>query len=363
MSEKRDYYEVLGVDKNATQDEIKKAYRKKAIQYHPDKQKGKSEQEVKDAEEKFKEIGEAYEVLGNKEKRAEYDQFGFSGREGQGFDINMDEIMKQMMRNMRGFSGFDDFDGFGGRNARRKGTSGKINVFLTLEEAFSGVKKRGVYKRDVVCTHCGGTGAKSKDDIKVCPHCGGSGKSVKAFKNGMSVFQTVTTCQHCGGTGHVIENKCPYCHGSGFEKEEKEVVLDIPAGVDDGMTMLLEGYGNVDCENCEPGDLIVILHVKENEMFDRKGNNLYAMVEIPIVDCLLGTSQTIEGIDGKKYKFKVEPGTSSGEQLVIEGKGMSIMNSNKRGDLVVIIKHKMPAALNDAEKSLLKQLKDMPNFK
>ena len=362
--QKRDYYEVLGVDKNATKDEIKKAYRKKAIKYHPDKQNGKSESEIHEAEEKFKEIGEAYEVLSDDNKRAEYDQFGFNGRDGTGFNVDIDEIMRRMMRNMGGgfgFKGFDDFEDGHGR--QRVGSSVRINIYISLEEAFSGVKKKGKYKRRVVCKHCNGTGADSDSDFDTCPNCGGSGHITNSFRNGMSVFQSVSTCPNCGGSGHIIKKKCHVCGGNGFVEEEQEITIDVPAGIDNGMAISYEGRGNIDCKDCIPGNLIVNFHVKEHEKFDRRGNNLYVLKEISLIDCILGCQSEVVGIDGKKYKFNISGGTSNGEQLEIKGKGMTELNSYKRGDLIVIIKHVIPTKLNDDEIKLLKKLKEMPNFK
>lgn len=355
--EKRDYYEVLGVEKTASQEEIKKAYRKKAVKYHPDKQSGKTKEEIAEAEEKFKEVGEAYEVLGNPEKRKEYDQFGFAGRNGNGFDIDLEEVMRQMMRNMMFNNEGRNYDNV------RKGSNIRINLYLTLEEIYNGVQKKGKYKRKVRCKHCNGTGAYSVNDKKVCPTCNGTGRMVNMYKNGFSIFRSETICSNCGGSGYIITKKCNKCNGLGYIEEESEVTVNVPVGVEDGMTMVIDGKGNDDVENGECGDLIVIFRVKEHSVFDRRSSTLYAMKEIPVLDCITGSESEIKGIDGKIYKFSIPKGTCSGDQLKIEGKGMKRLQSNERGDLFIIIKEKMPQNLTNEEISLIEKLKKMKNFK
>ena len=361
MAEKRDYYEVLGVNKTASNDEIKKAYRKLAVQYHPDKQHGKSEEEKKKAEEQFKEVAEANEVLSDPQKRAEYDQFGFSGRSGQGFDVNMDDIMEQMMR-MHGFG--NPFHDRAQQYQRfRKGDDIRIPLTISLEDVFNGAHRTGKYKRKIKCPDCNGKGTHNEKDIKECPHCHGSGTYREVIRQGNMIFQSDIPCPYCGATGRIIANPCPKCHGEGLISVDETVEIDVPKGVEENMAITFNGMGNFPQGEGVPGDLIVIIRIKSNGVFDKQGATLYAMKEVSVVDCILGTNSTIKGIDGNVYKFKVRQGTMNGEQYRIAGKGLPIFNTDKRGDLIVIIKQNMPKNLTSKEIELLKKLKEMPHFK
>lgn len=362
MAEKRDYYEVLGVSKTASNDEIKKAYRKKAVLLHPDKQHGKTEEEKKKAEEEFKEVAEANEILSDPQKRAEYDQFGFAGRNGQGFNVNMDDIMEQMMR-MHGFG-----NPFGGgqqfyQQRIRKGSDIRIQLVLTLEDVFNGVHKTGKYKRNVTCPDCNGRGTKNPNDVKECPHCHGTGMYRETMRQGNMIFQNEMPCPYCNASGKVVSNPCHKCNGEGVITTEETIEIDIPKGVEENMAITFNGMGNMPQGEGIPGDLMAVIKIKQHENFDRQGSTLYAMHNISVIDCILGSNSTVKSIDGNIYKFKIRQGTMNGEQYRIAGKGLPIMNTDKRGDLIVIIKQKMPNSLNTEEIELLDKLKEMPHFK
>ncbi|MBO8454312.1 MAG: DnaJ domain-containing protein, partial [Bacteroidetes bacterium] len=311
MAEKRDYYEVLGVDKNATVDEIKKAYRKKAIQYHPDKNPGD-----KEAEEKFKEAAEAYSVLSDPDKRAKYDQFGHAGLGGQpgpdfsgGFgDLN--DILRDLFGGgFGGFSGFGGFGGFGGGNGRSsqsqrvyKGRDIRVRVKMTLEEIARGAEKEISLERNVPCQDCGGKGARNSADIKPCPACKGTGQ-VKRVVNGI-FGQTVTysTCQQCGGEGKIVTNPCRTCGGTGLVRKKETVKVNIPAGVENGMQLTIRGGGHAAKNNGINGDLLVLIEEIEHPDFKREGNNLTYAKVISVIDAMLGATVEIPCIDGN-YKI------------------------------------------------------------
>lgn len=359
MAEKRDYYEVLGVSKTASNDEIKKAYRKLAVQLHPDKQHGKSEEEKKKAEEQFKEVAEANEVLSDPQKRAEYDQFGFAGRSGQGFNINMDDIMEQMMR----MHGFNPFGGHYHQQRINKGSDIRIQLVITLEDVFSGVHKTGKYKRKVTCPDCDGKGTKNVNDIKMCPHCQGTGVYRETMRQGNMIFQNEMPCPYCNASGKVITNPCSKCHGEGLITTEETIEIDIPKGIEENMAITFQGMGNMPQGDGIPGDLIAVVRIKTHDNFDKQGATVYAMHNVSVIDCILGTNSTVKGIDGNVYKFKIRQGTMNGEHYRIAGKGLPIINSDKRGDLIVMIKQEMPKALTNEEIELLNKLKEMPHFK
>lgn len=359
MAEKRDYYEVLGVDKTASLDEIKKAYRKLAIEYHPDKNQGKTEEEKKISEEKFKEVAEAYEVLSDDNRRAEYNQFGFGGSTGGGFNMDMEEIIRRMQA-MHGFGG----NPFGGRvNQVRQGTDIRIPLEITLENVYSGVHKTGKYKRKVTCPDCNGVGVINGSDIKVCPHCQGSGMYREVSRQGNMVFQTETICPHCQGKGKIITNPCHTCHGEGLITIDESVEIDVPKGVEDNMSIAFRGLGNMPQGDGIAGNLIIVIRIKPHDFFDKKGSSTFIMKEVSILDCILGVNSTVLAIDGNLYKFKIRQGTTNGEHYRIAGKGLPIINSDKRGDLIVMIKQVLPTHLNQEEIELLNKLKEMPHFR
>ena len=290
---KRDYYEVLGVSKDATDDELKKAYRKLAIKYHPDKNPGD-----KEAEEKFKEAAEAYDVLRDKDKRARYDQFGHAGVDGQGgfgggAGMNMDDIFS-MFGDIFG-GGFGGFGGFGSRSNGRgkrvnKGGNLRIRVKLTLEEIEQGVEKKIKVKKYVECSSCKGSGAKAGSEKITCSHCGGSGVIIQVQRTILGNMQTQTTCPHCNGEGTIIKDKCPDCRGEGIVQSEEIVEIKIPAGVQDGMQLAMRGLGNAGARNGINGDLIVVIEEVKHEIFERDGNNLCMQTYITFSEAVQGST-------------------------------------------------------------------------
>ena len=371
MAEKRDYYEVLGVNKNATVDEIKKAYRKKAIQYHPDKNPGD-----KEAEEKFKEAAEAYSVLSDPDKRAKYDQFGHAGLGGQagpdfsgGFgDLN--DILRDLFGGgFGGFSGFGGFGGFGGGSGRSsqsqrvyRGRDIRVRVKMTLEEIAKGAEKEISLERNVPCQDCGGKGTRNSSDIKVCPACKGSGQ-VKRVVNGI-FGQTVTysTCQQCGGEGKIVTNPCRTCGGTGLVRKKETVKVNIPAGVENGMQLTIRGAGHAAKNNGVNGDLLVLIEEVENPDFRREGNNLTYTKVISVMDAMLGATVEIPCIDGT-YKIKVEPGTQSGTVVRLKGKGLPAVNGYGTGDLYVRLMVWIPKKLGRSEKELFESMRNNDSFR
>ena len=371
MAEKRDYYEMLGVNKNATVDEIKKAYRKKAIQYHPDKNPGD-----KEAEEKFKEAAEAYSVLSDPDKRAKYDQFGHAGLGGQagpdfsgGFgDLN--DILRDLFGGgFGGFSGFGGFGGFGGGSGRSsqsqrvyRGRDIRVRVKMTLEEIARGAEKEISLERNVPCQDCGGKGTRNSSDIKVCPACKGSGQ-VQRVVNGI-FGQTVTysTCQQCGGEGKIVTNPCRTCGGTGLVRKKETVKVNIPAGVENGMQLTIRGAGHAAKNNGVNGDLLVLIEEVENPDFRREGNNLTYTKVISVMDAMLGATVEIPCIDGT-YKIKVEPGTQSGTVVRLKGKGLPAVNGYGTGDLYVRLMVWIPKKLGRSEKELFESMRNNDSFR
>jgi molecular chaperone DnaJ len=366
MATKRDYYEILGVPRTATEEEIKKAYRKLAIQYHPDKNPGN-----KEAEEKFKEINEAYEVLSDKEKRARYDQFGHVGvgssaasdGMGRGFyggaNINMEDI----------FSHFEDifgggFGGFGGTSSRRRrtarGSDIKISVKLTLEEIATGVTKKIKIKKQVQCNACNGTGAKN-GRMNTCPTCKGSGVFVKVQQTILGTMQTRSTCPTCGGTGSIPSEKCSVCNGIGTTLGEEIVSFNIPAGVENGMEISLRGKGHAAPNGGIPGDLIIQIEEVPHPHFKREGNNLIYHLFLSFPDAALGTQVEVPTLDGKA-RVKIEPGIQSGKLLRLKGKGLPSINGYGKGDIIIDVNVYTPTQLTPEEKKILESLRNSKNF-
>ena len=365
---KRDYYEVLGVDKNASSDDLKKAYRKLALKYHPDRNPGD-----KEAEEKFKEAAEAYDVLSNPDKKARYDQFGHAGLDGQGGfsggGMNMDDIFSQFgdifgdfFGGRGGFGGFGGFGGRqqGGRRAVSRGTNLRIKVKLTLEEIDSGTEKKIKVNKYVPCKQCGGTGARS-NSYETCPHCHGTGVVTQIQRTILGQMQTQTTCPHCGGEGRIIKDKCPECHGDGIVKSEEIITINIPAGVSDGMQLSMSGKGNAGPRGGVPGDLIILVEEVPNENFERQDNNLFHNAYVTFSEAAMGATIEIPTLHGKA-RVKIESGTPSGKILRLKGKGLPDVNGYARGDLLVAINVWVPKSLTKEEKAILEQLKTMPNF-
>ena len=367
MAEKRDYYEVLGVDRNASADEIKKAYRKLAIKYHPDKNPGD-----KEAEEKFKEAAEAYSVLSDQEKRARYDQYGHSAVEGSGPDFSggfgdINDFLNTIFGSAfgGGFSGFGGgFSGFGGGRQQRvyKGRDIRVRVKLTLEEIAKGASKEVSIEKYVPCPDCAGKGAKNSSDIKTCPACKGTGQVSRVTSTFLGQSVSYSTCQQCGGEGRIINNPCHTCSGSGLVRKRVSVTVNIPAGVEAGMQMKLTGEGHAAKNNGINGDLLVVIDEEQHPDFRRDGADLYYTKVVSIPEAILGTEFEIAGIDGP-VKVKVEPGTQSGTELKFRGRGLPMLNSYGKGDLYVTIGVWVPKKLSRSEKEIFESLQKSESFK
>lgn len=380
MAEKRDYYEVLGVSKNASDDEIKKAYRKMAIKYHPDRQTDKSEAEKKAAEEKFKEAAEAYSVLSDAEKRQKYDQFGHSmGPQGfgggAGFGgaggMSMEDIFAafgDIFGGRRGgYSnfGFEDIGGgFGGRSPRKqvnKGTDLRITVKMTLKDIMNGVTKKLKIPRLVSCNHCQGTGAKDGTAFHTCSRCHGSGYVTHVEQTIIGPMQSQAVCPECNGEGKIISQSCSYCSGSGVEKKEDVVEFTIPAGVTDGMVLTMRGKGNAPRHGGVNGDLLIVIQEEKDPSLIRDGNDLIYNLMLDIPTAALGGSVEIPTVDGRA-RMKIPAGTQPGKVLRLRGKGLPQMNSNIKGDLLVNVMVYIPENLTDAEKAAIESLRNQPNI-
>lgn len=365
---KRDYYDVLGVAKSASAEEIKKAYRKLAIKYHPDKNP-----DDKSAEDKFKEAAEAYEVLSSPEKKQRYDQFGHAGVGGAagggygGGGMNMEDIFSQFGDIFGGGgSPFDSFFGGGGqsRGGRRvaKGSNLRIKVKLTLEEIANGAEKKIKVNKQVSCKTCDGTGAKDKGSVSTCKTCGGSGSVRRVTNTILGQMQTTATCPTCHGSGQQITAKCGSCHGNGTVRGEETISINIPAGVSEGMQLSMAGKGNAAPNGGIPGDLIILIEEIPHENLKREGNNVVYDLHVSIPDAALGASVEVPTIDGKA-KIKIEPGTQSGKLLRLKGKGIPEVNSYHRGDQIIHVNIWTPKALNSEERALLEKLRESANFK
>lgn len=363
---KRDYYEILEVSKNATAEEIKKAYRKKAIKYHPDKNQGD-----KAAEEKFKEAAEAYEVLSNAEKRQRYDQFGHAGvggAAGGGFGggMSMDDIFSHFGDIFGGgFGGFSGFGGFGGssRGGRRvnKGSNLRVKVKLNLQEIANGAEKKIKVKKFVECNSCNGSGAADSSSYSNCSTCHGTGQVTRISNTILGQMQTSSTCPTCGGDGKIITNKCVSCAGEGIVKDEEVISLNIPAGVEEGMQLSVSGKGNAARRGGINGDLLVLIEEEKHPELIRDGNNLIYSLNISVPDAILGVPVEIPTVEGK-VKVKVEPGTQPGKILRLRGKGLPEINSYGRGDLLVQIQVYIPKNVSKDERKALEKLQTAENF-
>jgi molecular chaperone DnaJ len=367
---KRDYYEVLEVTKDSTADEIKKAYRKKAIQYHPDKNPGD-----KEAEEKFKEAAEAYDVLSNPEKRARYDQFGHAGMSGAagnggpfGGGMSMDDIFSMFGDVFGGhgsFGGFSGFGGFGGGQQQRRyrGSDLRVKVRLNLKEVATGAEKKFKLKKYVVCNHCHGSGAEGSSGSETCPTCRGSGSVIRNQQTILGTMQTRTTCSTCNGEGSVIKNKCKVCGGDGVVHGEELVSVQIPAGVAEGMQLSMSGKGNAGKHNGVPGDLLIQVQEEPHPELIRDENDLIYNILLSFPVAALGGTVEIPTIDSR-VKVKIDPGTQPGKVLRLRGKGLPSLNGyHDTGDLLVNISVYVPELLNKEEKSMLEKLEHAENFK
>ncbi len=365
---KRDYYEVLGVAKTASADEIKKAYRKIALQYHPDRNPGD-----KDAEEKFKEAAEAYDVLSNTDKRAQYDRFGHAGMSGGGGfggggfgggGMRMEDIF-QNFGDIFGDDMFGSFFGGGGRQGgRRQGTRGanlRVKLKMNYAEIANGANKKIKVKKYVSCDVCQGSGAKDKSSVQTCNTCGGSGQVRRVQNTFLGQMQTVTTCPTCNGEGTQITAKCGNCKGEGRVYGEETLSLDIPAGVQEGMQLSMSGKGNAGERGGAPGDLLILIEEEKHPSLKRHDLDVVYHLHISFPEAVLGTSVEVPTIDGKA-KIKIPAGTQSGKIFRLKGKGFPAFQSYEKGDELVEVNVWSPQNLTPEEKDMLEKLKQSPNF-
>jgi len=366
---KRDYYEILGVSKNASGDEIKKAYRKLAMQYHPDRNPGN-----KDAEEKFKEAAEAYEVLSDPEKRRRFDQFGHAGMKGTDFreytDINDIFNSFRDIFSGSGFGGgiFDDF--FGGSTStrsRRRGSTGqpgsdlRVNLKLTYEEIAAGVSKKIKIKRHKKCGECNGTGADKGSSLETCSACNGSGEVRQVSRSVFGQFVNIATCSNCSGEGKVVKTPCLTCKGDGRLAEESTISVNIPAGVSNGNYLTLRGEGNVGKRNGPAGDIVVVIEEKSHEVFTRNGDDIIYELYLSIPEAILGGEVEVPTLNGRA-KIKIDAGISPGKILRMKNKGFPNLNGYKTGDQLIYVNVFIPDKLSPKEKEMVKSMMESPNF-
>ena len=369
MAEKRDYYEVLGVNKNATDDELKKAYRKLAKKYHPDANQDNKEE----AEAKFKEVNEAYENLSDPQKRKMYDQFGHAG--AQGFGGAGGPFGGQggyYSYNGSGFDGFGDLGdifssifggGFGGgrgssskKQGPRKGTDLNVRLDISFEQAFSGVEKEIIVTRDEECNLCHGTGAKPGTSPIKCPTCHGTGQVTQVQNTILGQMQTTRTCNECHGTGEVISDPCGNCNGKGTVRKQPKIKVKIPAGIDDNQTVVLRGEGEPGKKGGPKGDLYITVRIKRHSLYTRKGNNVFCEIPITITQATLGAELEIPMVDGSKEKYKIPEGTQTGTKFTIRNKGFKSINSSSIGDFIFTVTVQTPKRLTKDQRELLIQL-------
>ena len=368
---KKDFYEILGVSKSSTQDEIKKAYRKVAMQFHPDKNPGD-----KASEEKFKEAAEAYEILSDTDKRAQYDRFGHQafgqgrGSGGGGFSgggMNMDDIFSQFGDVFGDESPFGSFFGGGakrsgtGRSRGVRGSNLRIKIKLNYEEMAKGASKTVKVKKYVLCTTCAGSGAKDKNSVQTCNTCGGSGQVRRVQSTFLGQMQTVTTCSTCNGEGSTITNKCTPCKGEGRVYGEETVTIEIPAGVQEGMQLSMNGKGNAGERGGSNGDLIILIEEEAHAHLHRDGLNVAFELHITFSDAVFGTQVEVPTIDGKA-KIKIPPGTQSGKIFRLKGKGFPSVNSYEKGDQLIHVSIWTPQHVSSDEKAMLEKLQLSSNF-
>lgn len=359
---KRDYYEVLGVAKSASLDEIKKAYRKLAIKYHPDRNPGD-----KEAEAKFREATEAYEVLSDDKKRPLYDQYGFAGLDGMDSGGAQYSHAFTDFADLFGGGGFGDifgsfFGGGGFRSSRGGGGGGpaagaslRYDLRISFKDAVYGTKTEIRFRHNETCATCKGNGCAAGGTKKTCAACGGSGQ----IRRSSGFFSVQQTCHECGGAGQKIDKPCPDCRGSGVQEKSKVISLTIPAGVDNGKRITIPHQGDAGENGGEAGDLIVILHVEDHPHFERGGNDLYCAVPISFTQAVLGANITIEALDGKKIAIKVPDGTANGKMLRIKGEGVPVTGTSRKGDLYVKIVVRTPLSVSGQQKELLKKYMEL----
>ncbi len=367
MSSKRDYYEILGVSKNASDEEIKKAYRKKAIQYHPDKNPGD-----KQAEENFKEAAEAYEVLSNNEKRQRYDQFGHAGVGGAagggygGGGFSMDDIFSQFGDIFGGH--FGGFGGFGGGGSSRggqrvnRGSNLRVKVKLNLQEIAKGAEKKIKVRKAVACSHCNGTGADGANAFSTCQTCRGTGAVTRVTNTILGRMQTQSVCPDCQGEGKTITRKCTHCNGEGVVNQEEIITINIPAGVAEGMQLSMNGKGNAARRGGVNGDLLIVIEEEQHPELIRDENDLIYNLLLSFPTAALGGTIEIPTIDSR-VKVKIDPGTQPGKVLRLRGKGLPTVNQYGTGDLLVNISVYVPETLNKEERKVIEKMEESENFK
>lgn len=364
---KRDYYEVLGVSKSATADELKKAYRKLAIQYHPDKNQGD-----KEAEEKFKEIAEAYSVLSDPQKKARYDQFGHAGMSGNGGfggagGMNMDDIFSQFGDIFGDDSPFGQFFGGGRSSGRRggrvmkKGSDLRIKLKLNIQEIANGVEKKIKVKRYDACNSCGGNGAKHGSSLSNCQTCNGSGQVRRVQQTMLGQMVSTSTCPTCNGDGKVIQERCEVCFGEGRQLVEDLISIKIPAGVADGMQLSMAGKGNYPTRGGISGDLLIVIEEEEHNELKRDGNNIIFDLHLNFIDAILGKEVEVPTVDSK-VKLMIKAGTQSGEILRLKGKGLRDLNGYVVGDQLIHVSLYTPKNVTSEERVMLEKLRNSPNF-
>ncbi len=366
MANKRDYYEVLGVDRNTNADELKKAYRKLAIKYHPDKNPGD-----KEAESKFKEIAEAYAVLTDPQKKARYDQFGHAGMGGAaggggGGGFTVEDIFSQFGDIFGDESPFGSFFGGGrsnggGRRGVRKGSDLRIKLKLTLNDIAKGVEKKIKVKRYTSCSTCGGNGAKNGSSLNTCGTCQGQGQVRRVQQTMLGQMVTTSTCPTCNGEGKIVAERCETCFGEGRQLTEDQISIKIPGGVTDGMQLSMSGKGNVPVRGGVAGDLLIAVEEEEDPLLKRDGNNIIYDLPLNFVDAVLGSDVEVPTVDGK-VKIKIKNGTQSGEVLRLRGKGLPDINGYGVGDQLVHVSLYTPTSITSEEKDILEKLKESPNF-
>ena len=355
----RDYYEILGVPRTSSPEEIKKAYRKVALKYHPDKNP-----DNKAAEEKFKEAAEAYEVLSNAEKRQQYDRFGHAGvrgAEGRGPEMNMEDIFSQFSDIFGGSGAFDTFFGQQGRQRVRKGTDLRIKIKLSLKEIASGVEKKIKIKRYTTCNACGGNGAKDGTAFTTCNVCHGTGQIRKVAHTMLGQVMTTVPCTACHGEGRIITSPCPSCQGEGRVMREEVITIPIPAGVRDGMQLSMKGKGNAPARGGVSGNLLILIEEQGDELLQREENHVHYNLYVSFLDAVLGSEVEVPTITGKA-KVKITPGTQSGKVLRLRGKGIRDINGHGKGDQFIHVHVWTPQQLTKEENALLASLKGAPNF-
>ncbi len=368
MAQKRDYYEVLGVGKNATDEELKKAFRKLAKQYHPDANPDNKEE----AERKFKEVNEAYEILSDKQKRQMYDQFGFDGP--QNFGGGQGGGYYSYGTGFDGFGGFSDFGDFGdlgdifssffgggsnrsrSSNGVRRGSDLKVNLDITFEEAYSGIEKEISINRNEKCTSCNGSGAKRGTTADKCSMCNGTGKIKQVVTTPFGQMSTQRVCTQCNGTGKVIKEPCPDCRGKGIVKKSIKLKVKIPQGIDEGQTIVLKGEGEVGSNGGPNGDLYIVVHIKRHNIYSRKAEHVLCEIPITFAGAALGTELEIPMVDGTKEKYKIPEGTQTGTKFTIKNKGFKSVNGNWRGDFVFTVVVQTPKKLTREQRDLLTEL-------